>query len=138
MIGLPIEIMTSIVQQQPGVDQDQARTFFTRVEIDNESDQFCFFSFEEIQKPITQEPLQSKNNFPKGLRGGGACFDWYVQEIVLLNFTQVFFVLVWLACAAAVPSRKSPASNVSKTVEFASDGNHSLQWVELLLSCIPI
>ncbi|CAF2234797.1 unnamed protein product, partial [Rotaria magnacalcarata] len=25
--------------------------------------------------PVIQQPLQSRDNFPKALRGGGACFD---------------------------------------------------------------
>ena len=74
----------------------------------------------EKSTSITREPLQSNNNFPKGLRGGGACFDWSVQDIVYFDSTQIFFVLVWLVCAAAVPSRKSPASNVARSAELTA------------------
>ncbi|CAF1456299.1 unnamed protein product [Rotaria magnacalcarata] len=28
--------------------------------------------------PIIQQPLQPRDNFPKGLRGGGPCFDCLV------------------------------------------------------------
>ncbi len=28
------------------------------------------------ETPIIENGLSTRNNFPKGLRGGGACFDW--------------------------------------------------------------
>ncbi len=40
-----------------------------------------FFQIETQQSmkndiPIVQNQLPSRDNFPKGLRGGGACYDW--------------------------------------------------------------
>ncbi len=37
---------------------------------------FCFVLLFQIEKSINENGLSSRDNFPKGLRGGGPCFDW--------------------------------------------------------------